>query len=1175
MASVLRVPGARAPVVPAGDPAQRRQGAIFLSYERAPPPAAWTDNRLAQSQHYTGTIFLALMRVQQAMSSAAAWCERRKRRDRTTFGPGGATAVVKAVTANGGAGNDEDYAPVHDHPIAEIIQRPNRQETFGSLLGYMTLQWGLTGNGPLWLVPGLEHGRPVELYPLVEALMQPAYAPSLQYPEGAWRVTPYYPTGTSWTYGTLGSRMLSSTLLPGTEVRKVMNPHPLLRNDGYSPLTACGVQLDIMEAIDLSRHSAFAQGAQLGTVINIPGLDEPSNERVSAQFRQNYGGANNARKVAVVSSPAGSTGEFKIEQMGESPREMDYGTTWQQAVDFVMATFGVPSVIAGLKQASSYAEWYAAQVQLHDSLSQTVKGFADFFTHNLARPWCKRPGEYRVKIQLPKPRNEDQYVQNVQSLAAQGGCSINEQRAVLDLKPIRFGDLPASLYLKKVEQLEFPQPVGPDPNDPSAAGDPNATIDPNAPPEEQQQDDSPEGVQDATTAAALAALGVPDESPEEDEVNDQETEPESDESEPDEDGGATLGKAVTVTKPGASHPKRNEGEKWSVGAKWYTKKNGKIEEIGDPSKQRAAAGPPSLKAGHVRLYHGGGETPSGGRWVSGDKAYAQGYADKSPGARLHYVDLPHDHPEVKDKLDQAEYEVGKRDIKYAPHFELSAGAARGLRPHDDAGAQQGQRDGASDAIAQKLLAGRPSLRLLGPDLKGHTITDGASLKAFIAKGGKLPDAHLIETAKTVPSTPVAQQTLSKVDQWAHAQATKHADRVAAHFGVSREKAQRILADAIKQIAQHAAKNGGSASGTITGPGGKTVKIGAKRPQGPTGGAPPKPATPAGKGSLPPRGSIPKARDPNKPYKFSSTDVELPKPIATRIRMLAASIPDADLADDGREDRPHVTVRYGLHGDDPAEVAPLVAGGPVALRLGAVTVFPGAVTGKDYDVLKVDVESPDLHRLNATLAELPHTQSFPEYHPHATIAYVRAGLGDEYARLMGRLDTDVTADRIVFSDTSRRRTRIPLADLPTAAVDLDATLARYDGWQGHEHFGEPLEGAREFLDQLSRTHRVLIFTTRTKADDPALGRDDASAQDLADLVRDWMQEHDLHFDDVYTGQGKPLAEVYIDDRAVPVPPNPVPGDYLGVLEAVKRRSLVKARAFEPTAYAKAIAAEVVP
>jgi len=46
------------------------------------------------------------------------------------------------------------------------------------------------------------------------------------------------------------------------------------------------------------------------------------------------------------------------------------------------------------------------------------------------------------------------------------------------------------------------------------------------------------------------------------------------------------------------------------------------------------------------------------------------------------------------------------------------------------------------------------------------------------------------------------------------------------------------------------------------------------------------------------------------------------------------------------------------------------------------------------------------------------------------------------------------------------------------VDLDGTLAKYDGWQGHEHVGEPIQ---EMVDKvktvLSDGHEVRIFTAR--------------------------------------------------------------------------------------------------
>jgi hypothetical protein len=106
--------------------------------------------------------------------------------------------------------------------------------------------------------------------------------------------------------------------------------------------------------------------------------------------------------------PAGATGEFKVER-DPPPREMDYTASWEQATRVVLAAFGEHAAVAGLKDTAGYAELYAAQMQVYARLSGLGRQWGDFFTTHLARPWGRRPGEYRVKVRLPKPRNEEEY----------------------------------------------------------------------------------------------------------------------------------------------------------------------------------------------------------------------------------------------------------------------------------------------------------------------------------------------------------------------------------------------------------------------------------------------------------------------------------------------------------------------------------------------------------------------------------------------------------------------------------------------------------------------------------------------------------------------------------------------------------------------------------------------
>jgi len=54
-------------------------------------------------------------------------------------------------------------------------------------------------------------------------------------------------------------------------------------------------------------------------------------------------------------------------------------------------------------------------------------------------------------------------------------------------------------------------------------------------------------------------------------------------------------------------------------------------------------GAPPVKDGYVRLYHGGADTPTGKRFVSAERSYAEGYANKSGAAgKVYYIDLPKD-----------------------------------------------------------------------------------------------------------------------------------------------------------------------------------------------------------------------------------------------------------------------------------------------------------------------------------------------------------------------------------------------------------------------------------------------------------------------------------------------------------------------------------------------------
>lgn len=162
-------------------------------------------------------------------------------------------------------------------------------------------------------------------------------------------------------------------------------------------------------------------------------------------------------------------------------------------------------------------------------------------------------------------------------------------------------------------------------------------------------------------------------------------------------------------------------------------------------------------------------------------------------------------------------------------------------------------------------------------------------------------------------------------------------------------------------------------------------------------------------------------------RFGSTQVDLPPAVAALQQQAAARIPDSELAADGREMNGHVTVKYGLHSENPADIQKLLANEPpIEGTIGKISIFP-ATANTPYDVVKMDVDSPDLHRLNAKIAKgTKVTDTHPTYKPHVTLAYVKPGEGAKYVGQSNELTGQkVTFDRVTFSGRGGQEAEIPL------------------------------------------------------------------------------------------------------------------------------------------------------
>lgn len=98
--------------------------------------------------------------------------------------------------------------------------------------------------------------------------------------------------------------------------------------------------------------------------------------------------------------------------------------------------------------------------------------------------------------------------------------------------------------------------------------------------------------------------------------------------------------------------------------------------------------------------------------------------------------------------------------------------------------------------------------------------------------------------------------------------------------------------------------------------------------------------------------------------------------------------------------------------------------------------------------------------------------------------------------------------------------------PTIAIDFDGVIHAYSkGWQDGTIYDPPIKGVREAMESLRKKFWVMVFSTR--ATPRLVNGVDQKGQ--ADEIREYLTRHKIPCDQVYTGYGKPLCKLLVDDN----------------------------------------------
>lgn len=215
------------------------------------------------------------------------------------------------------------------------------------------------------------------------------------------------------------------------------------------------------------------------------------------------------------------------------------------------------------------------------------------------------------------------------------------------------------------------------------------------------------------------------------------------------------------------------------------------------------------------------------------------------------------------------------------------------------------------------------------------------------------------------------------------------------------------------------------------------------------------ASPQGEGqTVSAQGDAGQSAPNQKTHDYSNTQIQVKGKVAKEVKSFGQKIPDTELYteenDDsyGREEEPHVTVRYGLETDNPADLKELGSLPPITVKTGKVSIFE---TDK-YDVVKVDVESDSLTEANKKVGEIAEVpgETFKEYTPHITIAYVKKGEGKKYVGDSSIEGQEITVDTINLSSRDGKMHEIKLEGKQESPVEPPSREAeQQDGTEATE------------------------------------------------------------------------------------------------------------------------------
>ena len=348
---------------------------------------------------------------------------------------------------------------LESHPLLSLINRPNplqsHSEFFNSVFGFLLL----SGNAYILKVGG-EIGAPKELHLL---------RPDRIRIKGSGKAIP-----SSYEY-VLGGKVQQMYPIEETtgksDLKQIKLFNPLDDYYGLSPMSAAAIEVDQHNMAGKHNINLLSNGARpSGAVIFKPqddsgisvNLTEAQRQQLLTDLNNRFSGTSNAGRPLLLE------GDFSWQEMGLSPRDLDFLNLKHMAASDIALCFGVPSQLVGVPDAQTYANVAEARLALYEETiiphlrkveSDLNEWLVPMFGENL---------EFSFDIdKIPALAERTRKVyENVTVAVREGIMTRNEAREKLGLSRMDGADelyISATLFPLGAEEAEEPEdPVDPE-----------------------------------------------------------------------------------------------------------------------------------------------------------------------------------------------------------------------------------------------------------------------------------------------------------------------------------------------------------------------------------------------------------------------------------------------------------------------------------------------------------------------------------------------------------------------------------------------------------------------------------------------------------------------------------------------------------------------------------------